>query len=83
MDAKTKGTVGQKSYEIMDKRSVVQQVDELVSTGFTRRKVCSIGIPLLYYSYWKMLIEKIDAINSGMEFVHYTTKGTSHKIHPG
>ena len=51
MDAKTKASVGQKSYEIKDKRNVVQQVDELVSTGFTCHKAClSLGIPLLYYS---------------------------------
>ena len=84
MDAKTKGTVGGKSYEIKDKRSVVQRVDELVSTRFTRRKAClSLGIPLLYYSRWKKLIEKVDAINSNTELVPYNTKGTSRKIHPG
>jgi len=84
MDAGTKGTVGQKSYEIKDKRNYVQRVDELVSTGFSRRKACmGLGIPLLYYSRWKKLIEKVDAINSGTEFVPYNTKGTSRKIHPG
>ena len=77
MDAKTKGTVGRKSYEIKDKRNVVQRVDELVATGFSRRKAClSLGIPLLYYSCWKKLIEKVDAINSGTDFVPYNTKGT-------
>ena len=85
MDAKTKGTtVSRKSYEIKDKRNDVQRVDELVLTGFTCRNAClSLGIPLLYYSHWKKLIEKVDAINSGTEFVPYSTKGTSHNIHPG
>jgi len=84
MDAETKGTVGRKSYEIKDKRNVVQQVDELVSIGFSFRKACmGLGIPLLYYSRWKKLVEKVDAINSGKEFVPYNTKGTSCKIHPG
>ena len=41
------------------------------------------GISLLYYSWWKRLLKKVDALNSGMEFVPDNTKGTSHKIHPG
>jgi hypothetical protein len=70
MDAETKDAVGQKSYKMKDKRNVVQRVDELVSTGFTRRKAClSLGIPLLYYSCSKKFIEKVDAINFGTEFV--------------
>ncbi len=72
MDAETNGTVGRMAYEIKDKRNVVQQVDELVSTRFTCCKAyLSLGIPLLYYSHWKKLIEKVDAINSSTGFVPY------------
>jgi hypothetical protein len=84
MDANTKGTVSRKSYEIKDKRNFVLQVDELITTGlFSCHKAClNLGIPLLYYSRWKKLLKKVDALNSGTEFVPYNTKGTSRKIHP-
>ena len=85
MDTNTKGTVSRKSYEIKDKRNFVLQVDELIATGlFSRLTAClNVGIPLLYYSRWKKLLEKVDALNSGTEFMPYNTTGTSCKIHPG
>ena len=59
MDTNTKGTVSRKSYEIKDKRNFVLQVDELIATGlFSRLTAClNVGIPLLYYSCWKKLLE--------------------------
>ena len=84
MDAKSKGRVNRKSYEMKEKRNVVQQIDALVATGIRGRKAClHVGIPLLYYSRWKKLITKVDALNSSTEFVSFSTKGTSRKVHPG
>jgi hypothetical protein len=82
MDANTKGRVSQKSYET---KKLCLQVDELVATGlFSHCKAClNVSIPLLYYSCWKKLLEKGDALNSGTEFVPYNTEGTSCNIHPG
>ena len=84
MDANTKSAVSRKSYETKYKRNFVLQVDELIAMGlFSRREACwSVDIPLLDYSRWKKLLEKVDALNSGMEFMH-NTKDTYHKIHPG
>ena len=49
MDAKRKGTVNQKSYEMKEKRYLVQQIDALVTTGISVHKAClHVGIPLLY-----------------------------------
>ncbi len=85
MDGHTKGTSSRKSYELKDKRHIVQQIDGLVAGGFcSRRKACAaVGIRPLYYTRWKKILEKADELNSSTEFVPYNTRGTSRKIHPG
>ena len=85
MDGHTKGTSSRKSYELKDKRHIVQQIDGLVAGGFcSRRKACAaVGIRPLYYTRWKKVLEKADELNSSTEFVPYNTRGTSRKIHPG
>jgi len=75
MDVQVKVTVIQKLYEIEEKRSVVQQSDDLVSSGFTHCQASgTLEFPLLYYSHWKKLIEKVDDINAGGDFVSYNMK---------
>lgn len=77
-------TAVRKSYELKEKRFVVQQIDALISVGHSRRNACQIlGIPTLYYRRWKQLISKVFDVNSTNEFVSYNTKGTARKIHPG
>ena len=85
MDGHTKGTSSRKSYELKDKRHIVQQIDGLVAGGFcSRRKACAaVGICPLYYTRWKKVLEKADELNSSTEFVPYNMRGTSCKIHPG
>jgi hypothetical protein len=59
-------------------------IDELVSSGCSRRKACTVaGIPYLYYRRLKKLITKVDGINDGKKFVSFNTKGTSRRIHQG
>jgi len=72
MDAKSKGMVNQKSYKMKEKRNVVQQIHELIVCGISGHKACLyVGIPLLYYSCWKKLIQKVDALNASTEFMPY------------
>ncbi len=73
-----------RSFEIKEKRNAVTMIDELVSSGYSRRKACTVaGIPYLYYRHRKKLIAKIDGINDGKKFVSFNTKGTSRRIHQG
>ena len=73
-----------RSYELKEKRFVVQQIDALISSGHPRHNACQIlGMPPLYYCQWKQLVSKVHDVNSTNDFVSYTTKGTAHKIHPG
>jgi hypothetical protein len=85
MDTETQGTISRKSYEIKDKRHIVQQVDGLFATGFfCRHKACAtVGIHPLYYTHWKKVLAKVHDLNSSTEVVPYDTRGTSRKIHPG
>ena len=85
MDAETQGTISRKSYEIKDKRHIVQQVDGLVAAGFfSSHKACAtVRIRPLYYTRWKKVLAKVDDLNSSAEFVPYITGGASQKIHPG
>ena len=73
-----------RSYELKEKRFVVQQIDALISSGHSRCNACQIlGIPPLYYRRWKRLVLKVHDVNSTDDFVSYNTKGTARKIHPG
>jgi hypothetical protein len=85
MDSKIKGPSSRKSYELKDKRHIVQQIDGLVASGLcSRHKACAaIGIHPVYYSHWKKVVEKADELNFSTEFVPYNTRGTSCKIHLG
>ena len=73
-----------RSFEIKEKRIVVSRIDELVSSGWSRRKACaSMGIPYMYFCRWKKLLAKIDGLNQSNEFVPYNTTGTARRLHQG
>ena len=76
--------VSRKSYDIKTKCVFVQTIDTLVSSGKSRRASCAfVGIPPLYYCHWKRLLTKVDDVNATEEFVTYSTKGTTHRLHHG
>ena len=73
-----------KSYDIKTKRVFVQTIDTLVSSGNSRRASCAfVGIPPLYYHHWRRVLAKIDDVNAMEEFVAYSTKGTTCRLHHG
>ena len=79
-----RSTTTRRSYEIKEKRRIVQRVDDLMSSGFTRHCAClKVGIPALYHRRWKKLINKVDDVNATDTFVSYNTHGTSRKLHQG
>jgi hypothetical protein len=76
--------VTRKSYDIKTKWVFVQTIDTLVSSGKSRRASCAfVGIPPLYYRCWKRLLTKVDDVNATEEFVAYSTKGTTSRLHRG
>jgi hypothetical protein len=73
-----------RSFEIKEKRIVVSQIDELVSSEWSRPKACALmGIPYMYFCHWNKLLVKIDGLNQSNEFVPYNTTGTAHRLHQG
>ena len=73
-----------KSYDIKTKRVFVQTIDMLVSSGKSRCASCAfVGIPPLYYHRWKRLLTKVDDVDATEEFVAYSTKGTTRRLHRG
>ena len=73
MEGQMKGTSGRKSYELKEKRHIVQQIDGLIAGGSCScRKACAVvSIHPMYYTRWKKILEKADELNSSAEFVAY------------
>ncbi len=81
---KTATVTTRRSFEIKEKRIVVSRIDELVSAGWSRRKAsASMGIPFLYYSRWKKVIQKADDLIRSNAFVSYNATGTARRLHQG
>ena len=76
--------VSRKSPNIKMKPVFVRTIDTLVSSGKSRHAACAYaGLVLLYYCRWKKLLTKVDDVNATEEFVAYSTKGTTRRIHHG
>ena len=76
--------VTRKSYDIKTDHVFVQTIDTLVSSGKSHHASCAfVGIPPLYYHHWRRVLAKIDDVNAAQEFVAYSTKGTTHRLHHG
>ena len=57
-----------KSYDIKEKRSVVQKVDGYISAGYLQEEACfRIGFSTLYYRCWVKVLKKVDDMNAGDE----------------
>jgi hypothetical protein len=64
-----------RSLEFKEKWNTVHQIDELVSSGLSRRNAgLTVMIPYLYYCHWKKLLVKVDGLNESNPFVPYNTK---------
>lgn len=73
-----------KSFSVKDKREFILIIDSIVSTGISRSQACRhIGFSPMYYTRFKEVIDKVDALENGATFVAYKTNGTARKIHPG
>ena len=73
-----------KSFSLKDKRDFVHAVDSIVATGISRRQACHhLGLSSMYYTCFKKVIKRVDALENGATFVLYKTNGNARKIHPG
>ncbi len=73
-----------KSYTIKEKREFVNAVDALIAKDIPRRKACVIlGLHPNYYSRFKKVVAKVDALEKSDGFVAHRTNGTARRIHPG
>jgi len=74
--------VTRKSYDIKTKLVFIQTIDTLIMSGRSHRASCAfVGIPPLYYRHWKRLLTKFEGVNATEEFVAYSTKGTTRRLH--
>ncbi len=72
-----------KSFSIKDKRELVQAIDIMVSTSISHCQACSwVGLHHIYYTCFKKVIEKVDALKKIDVYVPYKTNGTARKTHP-
>jgi hypothetical protein len=74
--------VTSKSYGIKMKCVFVQTIGTLISSIKSCCASCAlVGIPPLYYHCWKRWLTTVDDVNTTEEFVAYSTKGTTRRIH--
>ena len=70
-----------KSFSIKEKREYVHAVDILVEKDISHRKACSIlGLHPIYYTRFKKVIARVDALENSAGFVPYNTNGTAHGV---
>ena len=73
-----------KSVSLKDKRDFVHAVDSILATGICRRQACHhLGLSSMYYTRFRKVIKRVDALKNGATFVPYKTNGNVRKIHPG
>ncbi len=66
-----------KSFSIKEKCEYIHAVDILVEKDISRRKACStLGLHPIYYTRFKDVLAKVDALENSVGFVPCNTNGT-------
>ncbi len=73
-----------KPFSLKDKRDFIHAVDTIVATSISCRQVCyHLGLSSMYYTCFRKVIKRVDALENDAAFVLYKTNGNAWKIHPG